>query len=79
MVCALAVGSGRRTLESEVPFEEIRLERSGMQSWVWMAGEFGCFFEDSLYGGGFGVEGWEGHDCEELVQALADSRYLIVQ
>ena len=51
MVCAVAVGSGRRTLESKVPFEEIGFERSGMQSWVWMAGEFSCFFENSLYGG----------------------------
>ena len=27
-----------------------------------MAREFGCFFEDALYGGGFGVEYWKGHD-----------------
>lgn len=65
MVCALAVGSGRRTLKGEVPFEEIRFERSRVQSWVWMAREFSCFFENALYGGGFGVEGWEGHGYEK--------------
>lgn len=31
-----------------------------------MATEFGCFFEDALYGGGFGVEHWKGHDLPEV-------------
>ena len=62
MVGTLAVRSGRGTLESKVPFEEIGFERSSVQSWVFLTGELGCFFQDALDGGGFGVEGWKGHD-----------------
>ena len=70
MVCAITVGCGWRTLESEMPFEEIGFERSGVQGWVWMAREFGCFFENALYGGGFGVKGWQSHGCHRLTPEL---------
>ena len=33
-----------------------------MQSGVGVLAEFVGFFQDALDGGGFGVEGWEGHD-----------------
>lgn len=62
MVCTIAIGSRRRAFESEMPFEEIGFERSGVQRWIRMAREFGCFFQDALYGGGFGVEHWKSHD-----------------
>ena len=62
VVGALAVGCGGRAAEGEVPFEEIGFEGSGVKGWVWVGLQFGGFFEDAFYGGGFGVEGWEGHD-----------------
>lgn len=43
-------------LECEVPFEEIAVERAGMQGGVRGARELRGFFEDALDGGRFRVE-----------------------
>lgn len=46
--------------QGEVPLEEVGIGGGGsVVVGRWACGEFGCFTEDSLYGGGFGVEfGW---------------------
>ena len=77
MISTLTVGSGRRTLEREVPFEKIGFEWSGVQGWIRVAREFGCFFQDALYSGRFGVEGWKGHDVGIEKSAKAFIGYLI--
>lgn len=65
MVGAGAVGGGGGAAQGEVPFEEVGVEGGGVEGGVWVGGELGGFFEDAFDGGGFGVEGWEGHggDC----------------
>ena len=61
VVGAGAVGGGGGAEEGEVPFEEVGVEGGGVEGRVWVGGEFAGFFEDAFDGGGFGVEGWEGH------------------
>ena len=63
VVGASGVGGGGGAAEGEVPFEEVGVEGCGVEGGVRVGREFGGFFEDAFDGGGFGVEGWEGHGC----------------
>ena len=63
VVGAVGVGGGGGAAQGEMPFEEVGVEGGGVEGGVGVGGEFGGFFEDAFDGGGFGVEGWEGHGC----------------
>ena len=79
MIDACAVGSRWRTLECEVPFEKVGLERSCVECGIRVSLELGGFFEDPFYRGRLGVECGKRHHvaCEsvsvqDFVSALVD-------
>ena len=61
VVGARGVGGGGGAAQGEVPFEEVVVERGGVEGGVRVGLELAGFGEDAFDGGGFGVEGGEGH------------------
>ena len=61
MIYACTIWGRWRSLEVEVPFKKIGVERGGVVCWVGVGLKFCSFSEDAFYGRGFSVECGQRH------------------